>query len=482
MSLDVIKKIGSNKVIIYLVTRYLTYAIQFLTSLLIAVRLGPFYMGVWGLVLLVLNYLGQFHFGIANSLNVLLVQNKDSSQKYNGYITNSLFLILIISLFVGLFYLYTVFIGVEELEKYDVGKYMWAVCLIAVFQYFNGVFANIFRVSNRLNSISFTQSLVVIIPFIVIFLFKEKQLVDALVASYFISNLICVIYALYSGIVPRPKIYDINLSTQKELLVKGIFLFLYNTCFSFIVISIRTIVSTNYSIEEFGLFTFAFTLANAVMMLMDAFSFIAFPKVISLFCSNDVEILREKVSNIRNLYMDVSHFITYLFLLLMPILSYFMPQYHGSVVAFNLIVLALALRTNSFAHSSLLIARNQEKKAAFISSTALIINIFIGLFLVKVLRVGYNYVTFATLIANLYMCFAMYISGNRILQIKTGIKDFFPLRLLIPYTIAVSISVLELSQFLWVPVTVFIILNIPAIKRMLYMVYRIVKDSSIINI
>ena len=482
MELGFFRQFGSNKVIIYLVTRYFTYAIQFLTSLLLAVKLGPYYMGVWGFVLLILNYLGQFHFGIANSLNVLLVQHKDDAQKYNGYITNSLFLILLISLLVGLFYLYSVFVGVEEIEEYGVGKYMWAVCLIAVFQYFNGIFANIFRVSNRLNSISFTQSLVVIFPFIVLFFFRDKQLVDALVASYFISNLICVIYALCSSIIPQPQKSDINLLIQKELLVKGICLFLYNTCFAFIVISIRTIVSSNYTIEEFGLFTFAFTLGNAVMMLMNAFGFIVFPKVISIFSSSDNEVVKEKVTNIRGLYMEASHFVTYLFLLLLPVLPYIMPQYHGSVVAFNLIVLALALNTNNFAHSSLLIARNQERTAAIIALSALLINIAIGLLLVKVFRVGYNYVAIATLIANFFICISTYISCNHILQIKTGLKGFFPIRLLIPYIFAVLISVLELNQFLWLPLMVFIILNIPSLKRLLNMAYGIAKDSSIINI
>ncbi len=37
-----------NKIVIYVTTRYITYALQFLLSLAIAVRLGPFYLGcVW---------------------------------------------------------------------------------------------------------------------------------------------------------------------------------------------------------------------------------------------------------------------------------------------------------------------------------------------------------------------------------------------------------------------------------------------------
>lgn len=471
-----------NKVLIYLTTRYATYGIQFITSILIAAKLGPYYMGVWGFVLLILNYFGQFHFGIANSLNVLLVQHKDNQDDYRIYINNSIILLLILSTIVGLAYIYYNIAGIPMVEEYEVGKYMWAVCLIAVFQYFNGLFSNIFRVRNKLNSISVTQSLIVLLPFTVIFLFEGKYLLDALVASYLLSNLICIIYSFCTGIIPKFSSLDICPKKLKEIFLKGIYLFLYNTCFSFIVISIRSIVSSYYSIEEFGMFTFAFTLGNAVMSLMEAFAFIAFPKVISLFNSNNNDLVESKLMSVREVYMSASHFSIYVFMLLMPLLGGVMPQYHGSIATFNLIVLALALNSNNFGHSSLLIARNKEKKAAIISAIALIINIVVAELIIQVLHVGYNNVAFATLIANLFICLATYYLCSKELSTKIDIANFFPLRLLVPYIVAIVVSLFGLSHLLWFPLTIFIALNIPTLKKIITIAIHMIKDASIINI
>ena len=54
------KKIVTNKVVLYLVTRYMTYAVQFITSIWVAVKLGPFYLGIWGMLLFVLIQIGIF--------------------------------------------------------------------------------------------------------------------------------------------------------------------------------------------------------------------------------------------------------------------------------------------------------------------------------------------------------------------------------------------------------------------------------------
>ncbi len=98
-------RIAKNKIFVYMATRYIIYFIQFLTTLLIAAKLGPYYMGIWGFILLLINYFSQLHFGIANSLNVFLVHHKDNYTR-DSYIVNSLILILYLSLIVGLFYLY----------------------------------------------------------------------------------------------------------------------------------------------------------------------------------------------------------------------------------------------------------------------------------------------------------------------------------------------------------------------------------------
>ena len=120
----IIESVLRNKVVFYLSSRYITYAVQFITSLVIAAELGPYYMGIWGFVLLILNYFQPFHFGIANSFNVLYVHHRDNKNECDNYIINSMVLLIYLSLLVVAFYIYYSIFGFESFEKYHADKYM----------------------------------------------------------------------------------------------------------------------------------------------------------------------------------------------------------------------------------------------------------------------------------------------------------------------------------------------------------------------
>ena len=71
-----LKAILGNKVLWYMCSRYMTYILQFVTTLIIAITLGPESFGIWSFLLLIINFFNIVDFGISNSLSVLLVQDK----------------------------------------------------------------------------------------------------------------------------------------------------------------------------------------------------------------------------------------------------------------------------------------------------------------------------------------------------------------------------------------------------------------------
>ena len=249
-----------NKVIFYLTSRYITYFIQFLSSIVIAVKLGPYYMGVWGFLLLLTTYFQQCHFGIANSLNVLMVHSKDDKNKVDNYIANSLILVCYQSIIVTFIYIYYLVFGFSIFNKFHVTDYFVWVCIIAILQYFSSLIMNIFRVRNMLNFVAFCQSIVVLLNFICLFFFTGKLLISFLIGGYVLGNFICILLFIFSNTTPVFSSVKIRLRIQQEIIRKGLYLFLYNSCFYFIVISIRSIISSYYSVSEFGLFTFAYLL------------------------------------------------------------------------------------------------------------------------------------------------------------------------------------------------------------------------------
>lgn len=443
-----VSKIFTNKVIFYLLSRYFTYFIQFITSMVIAVKLGPYYLGIWGFILLLLNYFQQVHFGIANSLNVFLVHYKDDKCKSDNYIANSITLIGGLSLLVFLFALYYYFFGIAYFQKYDLGNYFYWICIIAILQYFNGLFINILRVKNKIMQVAFCQSAIVFLNFICIFFFTGKTLITFLVIGYLLGNLLSLGFVFISNIIPPWRNVQISPAYLKEILRKGLYLFLYNSCFYFIIISVRTIISYYYTVDEFGYFTFSFTLANAIMLLLDTFSFIIYPKIVSKLSSNNIGEVENILLKIRKSYISFAHLLIYFALIFSPFLLLFLPKYSESLQALNLIALAVLMNTNSFGYSTLLIARNKEKYSSMLSFFALIINILFALLLVNIFKVAYSFVILSVMFTYLLFSFALVVIGKISIGRYTFhkvIKEFFPLKLFIPYLVALIVSIVNIK-------------------------------------
>ena len=480
-----IGKILKNKVVFYLASRYLTYFIQFITSLIIAAELGPYYMGIWGFILLLLNYFQQINFGIANSFNVLYVLHKDNEKECNNYIGNSLILLVYLSILVISFFLYYQLFGISYFDKFHVDKYIIWVSMIAVMQYFVIFFLNLFRVKNQLNRVTFCQSVIVLLNFACVFFFKGEELIEWLVAGYVVGNLLCIVMALTSGSIP--KINEMNLSKGVQLIIlkKGLYLFLYNTCFYFIIISIRTIISGNYSVEEFGLFTFSYTLANALMLVLDALMFIIFPKVIDKLSSNNNEEVNNTLHFLRTTYITSAHLLIYVAIPCFPLVLHFLPQYSGALMSLNLIALTILINANSSGYLELLISRNKEKLAAALSATALLVNCILALFMVKVLHVSFSSVIVSTLITYLLFSMAAMYFGRTIvgkLKLKDFLFQYFPLRLLIPYLLALIFIFNGLQEWLIVTMLLFFVMNIKAFKKIMNALKTILIKPDVVNL
>lgn len=480
-----ISNILKNKVVFYLSTRYLTYALQFVTSLVIAAKLGPFYFGVWGFILLLLQYFQQCHFGIYNSFNVLYVQYREDETRCKSYIANSLLLESYLALLVIVVFCIYFVCGDKYFEKYNADKYFIWVCVIAILQYFQGLIINIFRVKNLLNYVSICQSAIVVLNFLCIFFFNGETLIKMLLAGYIFGNVLAIVLAWASGIL-KVKGSIISKVYQIEILKKGLYLFLYNTCFYFIIISIRTIISTNYKVEEFGQFTFSFSLAYAVMLLLESLTFIVFPKVIGKLssCNND-EVLMT-IHEYRTIYQTSAHGLIYLALCIFPLLISFFPKYDVALTSMNLVALTVLMDTSRSGYAELLVARNKEQQLAMITIMALILNCILSLIEVKIFNVRFSYVILASLITYYFLAIALVVKGRKETDSFDNslsvIFDVFPMRLLIPYLCALFLAIYEINSIIFLPLFLFLIMNYKESKYLLMLSKRILLNPKIVNL
>lgn len=483
---NILRKIAQNKIFIYIVSRYGIMGLGFFTSLIIAGKLGPYYFGMYGFILLLLSYFAQLHLGIPNSLNVLLVHNKSNIQKSSAYIINSLFLYVYFAMAIVIVYILYMIFGFSSIKKYDIDPYLPFVCIIAVLEYINGVFLCVLRIKNRINLMSFITSIKTVLNLIVVFLFDGVLLINALVICLVISNVLSITICYWRKIIPQFRGVIVKRNIQAEILNKGILLFFYNTCFYFIVISIRSIISSNYSVEDFGSFTFSYTIVTAVIMLLEAVYTIMFPKIVDLLSSLDYKRIDHTLKIVRISYVSTSHMLIYMAMIFYPIITNIvMPNYSNSLLSLNLVSLSLLMNANSTGYSTLIIAQNKEKFSAIISITALILNIILANILVRIFNVEYSYVIIATMVTYIYFSFMVVYVGQKIIKSfcwRIMLSHFFPVRLLLPFVSAVVVSLLQINYLLWIPFVLYAIFNVNDIKNILAYAKVIINNENISDI
>ncbi|PKQ64410.1 hypothetical protein BZG02_06240 [Labilibaculum filiforme] len=473
-----------NKVIVYLATRYLTYFIQFVISIFIAVKLGPYYFGLWGFLLLLLSYFQITNLGISNAINVLLVQYKNDDSKSRNLVSTAFVLIGCLCFVVLLFALYYYYYGISFFDKYEVGNLFYPICLIAMFVYVNMLLVTIYRVKNRLFEIAFYQSVIPVLILVALFILEEKNLIIILLGIYLFGHLLSFLLFLFRKVLPARG--NVNFGDSKVIINKGFFLFIYNICFYLLIISVRTIISIFYSVEEFGFFTFSYTLANSLLLLLDAMTFVIFPKLIDKLNSDNADEVERNIKLIRSNYVCLSHCLIYVAIIFFPIFVELIPKYRDTLQALNLIALTIVLYTNAFGYNSYLMARNKEKIIATVSVVGLILNVFLALIMVKVLKAPYSYVIIATMFSYLFYTFFFVYFGKinlgRNASFDIVFNEAFPIRLLIPYIIAVLISIFQLKYIVFIPLLVFMMLNVQTIKEVIETIKRVIKKPNVINL
>jgi O-antigen/teichoic acid export membrane protein len=479
-----LKSVGTNKILMYMLTRYITYGLSFFVTMYIATKMEPYYYGVWGYLLLVLNYLNLITFGIPQATHVLFIQNKGYQTASANYEKSGLFLTSCLSFGCAFVALYYYLGGFSTAYKYSVGWLFYLICICGALNYVNLFYSKIYRSRNYIFEVAFQQTSVVVLMFIAMFLSREKNLLYWLAGCYLVAYLASSLLFLlgrgadFSGSVEKKCI--------KKILNKGIFLFMYNSGFYFIIVSTKTMVSMMSTVEQFGYFSFAYLLGNAVFLMLQAFSFLVFSKLIDRYRSADVFLVLSTIRLVRVNFVFLFHGVMYVAMLLFPLLLTFIPKYANTLKLIYLCCLMMLLYTNSFGYSTFLMARNKEKRLAYIAVNSLILNVALGVLLINVFKVSYEYVVFCTIIAYFYYAFSCVYYGRKELNLPNNfflvVQDCFPIPLIIPFGIAILLTLFECYVLIPIPLLSFLLLNRTIIKEIIVTGKKILLHPNLIDI
>lgn len=484
--MSLIVNLVKNKVFLYVGTRYMTYGIQFLTSLLLAFNLGPERFGIWNFILLFINTFNIIDFGISNSINVLLVQDRDNKEKVNSHIVSALIITLFISIAVLAFFLFIFCFDISLINKYEVTNYLPFVAIIVILVYYNKLFSSIFRTRNKLLEVSIYQSSVPVLLLIAV-LFASNNGIFYFIIAYFIGNFLSLlIFILRSDI--SLKGYHITKYNILQITNKGFWLFLYNSSFYLIFYISSLCVSINYIVEDYGKFNFSYTLSHAVVLLIDAFGFIIFPKMIYKLNSKDPITSKNTIDYIRTNYITFVHLLIYLAFPLFYLLSHLAPQYSDVTRSLCFSSMALLPYADCFGINTYLIAQNQERRLSIISIISLLFGIISLLFAIYIIEIQYDFVYIVILLSYCIYTFLCSKEALKKMEMDMGIfslfKFAFPLRCSIVFLISFLIVIFfhDNILFLSIPLFLYLIINYKDVMLVIKSMVNIFNSPNIVDI
>ena len=483
MILNLIKSALKNKIFWYLVSRYLTFGIQFISSIYIAVKLGAYYFGIWSFVLLLINIGNQFNWGIGNALNIIYVQNKNDQIKCRCYCFNAMLLTFLIMIPVILFTLYERIFGIVYFQKYQLGNMIYGVALVICLNYVNTLLMNISRVKGHVFAIAFNQSVFPVLTLILMFCMNGITLLHFLLVSYVVAMLLSILLYCLEG--EAGWFGSLDSALMREIWRKGIYLFFYNACFYLIALSTKLIISYHYSVEDFGYFAFAFGLANAVMMLIDSLTFLAFPKMIDMLCRKDNAVILEKINFLRQYYTTAIGGIVYAAIPCCYFLLYFIPKYRCVFPYFTLILLVLAIYSSCYGHNTYLLANNREQILAVCSGLALILNIFLTILFSSYFHLNLASCLLGFLISYLFYTLSISFCSTRILSNKNRFYNWIktvPFCFLLPLVLTIILLFMKSIMLIWLPGLIFCILYLKIFYRLAKTGISLINNPDLINI
>ena len=463
-----IEKMVANPAVGYILTRYITYGIQLINSILIAVYLGPVYLGIWGFIMLITQYLNQINFGIGHAVQTITAVNKHNENYISGIAGNGVVLLSILSILLCTVFFLNFYFEWGFGEKYNFGTYSGFILFIAIISHYNSLLSNILRIYGRIAEMAVSQSILPLATLATLFFFKQEVLLTALVWVYTLTTLAS--FVIFMLRMPIKIKINFNKKLTQTIQRKGWHLFIYNSSFYLILISTRSFVSYFFDIKEFGLFTFAFSLASVLVLLFDSFSFLVWPKLLNRLAKlNNIDsaILLNKV---RKLYLTCTHGMLHLGILLFPFFIMIFPAYKDTYTSFCLIALTIVLFTNSFGYQGLIIARGKERAIGNLSFLILILNVVLCYVLIRWFMVNFEYVILATLFSYLIYTVFLNILGRQIFELKrldaTFLNDVFPIKLLLPFSSSLLCVFLDLEvYYFFIPLCLFVFLNFTNLKE-----------------
>ena len=391
-ALEMSKDILFSKSDLYFtIFRYGIFFLQAVKGFVLAYFLGPFFLGIYGFIMLYQQYFSYSNLGIEYSVNsevaILDSNNIIEKQKLINSAFTWTFFMSILLMLISL----VIFVSKIELFPFENSHaYIFILMLLTVFSHFQKIFVNIFRIEKKLKPIILSEFVTVSSLFLIIFLFDGIDLINATLYGW---TLIVFLILIYFKIIYKTSI-SYNTSRIKHLFKIGFPLLIYALSYYLMSLMTRTLIGVYHPTEVMGYFTIAVSITTATMLGLNTITWLIFPSLIKRL--NDIFLNKEQLTNyiitITNKIVVLVLIIISISILLLPVLFHILDEYKP--VLFTLIILLInqLVFNVTYVIVTLCIARKLHLQIALVSVISVLIS---TLFSFLFSEFGYSYIWLA---------------------------------------------------------------------------------------
>lgn len=474
-----------NKVLQYVFLKYASFGIQFLATLLIAYKLGPKEFGNWSYVLIILQVFNSLNFGIPNAISNQLSINKHH-EKFSEFVFKNGISLLIVNLsIISLFFFLFIHSEYFSLHSSNIGYSIFFIYFTIILFNINIFYLGILRVYGDYKLINFYQLILPVSLLVVIVFVSQTNSINWLLGGQMLGYLITTCLFLWN--TPLQLGFRFSFRYVIPSLVQGLKLFLHNISHFFIPLATRFAVSTFFSLEVFGLFSFAFSMSSVVVLIMGSFSFLIHPKLLNRL-SKLTPGSSQLLDSLREDYATLTNMLLHLATLFYMICIQFFVEYQDTVKLFSILCMAQALFSMEFGFSSLLMAKNRNGNLAvgtfLILSLHVILLVAAGQFTSNLMIISLSLSLSYVLLTTTYfvMC-KKYILTDEQNALQYLFKDVFKIKLIIPILLTLVIDLTDFSTlFYGIPVITFFLLNRQELLNLKSRTQLILNNSSVVDL
>lgn len=361
------RKIAPRDILLYTGTRYFEFVLKFFYGVLIAKALGPELFGIWGFLMLMQQYLLYTGLGFQHVITVEL-SNKSSQNRFEQeqIISNALGATLSVSIFITVMGALLQFGQFGLLAKYQVEQYAVLMAAMVGMMHLVNLLLCAYRVHGDVLKISIVQLLRVAIPMSTLFIFQGERLVSMILVAMLLANLAGM--GIFVHQAPFRMRFTFEPAMIRRLIGLGLPLLVYNVAFNLIMISGRTVLSIFYPVAVMGLYSFASSITNAMMIGFKSIVFVLMPDII-YETRQDVDDAQAAamVNKVNRLYSTGVFAAAWGVVLVQPLIFALLPDFRTAGMSVSLLMLAQAVLSATFGYNTLALSRGHQMAVARIS-------------------------------------------------------------------------------------------------------------------